>query len=109
MAIAYSEEKKSEWENFKQHGGSITFMIDREDISSTNDFENFPEIQPHLETGFEIPPTCLIQTPELQALIATHGSTWDYILCRIYLSDGKVTYRKLENGRYEAICEVPTS
>jgi|JI10StandDraft_1071094.scaffolds.fasta_scaffold2816860_2 hypothetical protein len=36
MTITYSDAKKQEWENFKNKGGSITFEIDPEDISSTN-------------------------------------------------------------------------
>ncbi len=108
MAITYSEAKKSEWENFKKNGGSIAFEIDSEDITGTQEFEEFPSIKPNLTTGFELPPTSLINTPELQALIQVHGSEWDYILCRIYLAGGKVVYKKLPNGKYVATCTVPT-
>ncbi|MBF7143266.1 MULTISPECIES: hypothetical protein [Pseudomonas] len=106
MGITYSAEKKQEWENFKTKGGMIKFEIDSTDISSTKEFETFPSIQPNLKTGFEIPPTTLIHSPELQALIQTGGSEWDYILCRIYLAGGKVTYRKLDGEKYEALCTV---
>ena len=109
MAITYSDAKKQEWEDFKKNGGSITFEIDPEDISSTKDFETYPSIQPKLNTGFELPPTSLINTPELQALIQVHGSQWDYILCRVYLSDGNVIYKKKPNGKYEAICNIPAA
>lgn len=109
MAITYSEAKKNEWENFKKNGGSIAFEIDLKDISSTQEFEEYPSIKPNLTTGFELPPTSLIDTPELQALIEVHGSEWDYILCRVYLAGGKVVYKKLANGRYEATCTVPTA
>ncbi len=107
MAITYSEEKMSEWENFKKNGGAITFEIDPTDISSTQEFEEFPSIKPNLSTGFELPPTSLINAPELQALIQGHGSEWDHILCRIYLAGGKVVYKKLPSGKYEANCTVP--
>jgi hypothetical protein len=108
MAITYSEEKKIEWENFKQNGGEIIFEIDPTDISSDKEFEEFPSIKPNLSTGFELPPTSLIDTPELQALIQVFGSGWDYILCRIYIAGGKVVYKKLPSGKYEAKCTVPT-
>lgn len=106
MGINYSVEKKQEWENFKTKGGMIKFEIDSTDISSTKEFETFPSIQLNLTTGFEIPPTTLIHSPELQALIQTGGSEWDYILCRIYLAGGKVIYRKLPSEKYEAVCTV---
>ncbi|WP_421832546.1 hypothetical protein [Limnobacter sp.] len=106
MAITYSDNKKQQWEDFKKSGGSITFEIDAEDVSSTNDFETNPEIQSKLATGFELPPTTLIHSPGLQALIQVHGSQWDYILCRVYLAGGKVVYRKLPSGKYEAQCNV---
>ncbi|QWF71825.1 hypothetical protein KEF85_04980 [Methylomonas paludis] len=41
MTITYSDDKKQEWEDFKKNGGSITFEIDPEDISSTRDFESY--------------------------------------------------------------------
>ncbi len=106
MGIAYSEEKKKEWENFKTNGGSITFEIDSTDISSTKEFENFPSIKPNLTTGFELPPTTLIHTPELQALIQTRGSEWDFIMCRIYLAGGKVIYKRISTDKYEATCTI---
>lgn len=109
VAITCSNAKKVEWENFKKNGGSISFEIDPEDISSTREFETFPSIQPNLQTGFELPPTSLIDTPELQALIQVHGSEWDYILCRIYLAGGNVIYKQLPSGKYEAACSVPAA
>lgn len=109
MAITYSEPKKQEYEAFKKSGGSITFEIDREDISSTPDFENYESIKPKLNSGFELRPTTLINTPELQALIQVHGATWDYILCRVYLAGGNVIYKKLPSGKYEATCTIPAA
>lgn len=106
MAITYTAEKSAEWNAFKVKGGSIMFEIDRTDISHDAAFETLASLQSKLRTGFEIPPTSLIETPELQALIQLHGSEWDRILCRIYLAGGKVVYRQLENGKYEAVCTV---
>lgn len=109
MAITYSDDKKAEWEHFKKNGGQISFEIDASDITTTKDFETSPSIQPKLKTGFELPPTSLIESPELQALIQVHGSEWDYILCRIYLAGGKVIYQQQNNGKYEALCTVPAA
>lgn len=106
MPITYSEIKNGEWERFKKDGGSIEFEIDREDISSTENFEKFATIAPDLTTGFELPPPRLIDTPELRALVNVYGSEWDHILCRIYLAGGKVIYKKLQSGKYEATCIV---
>ena len=109
MAITYTEQKHAEWKDFKANGGSITFEIDVTDISHDAAFEESSSLQGKLTTGFEVPPTPLIETAELQALIKFHGSEWDYILCRIYLAGGKVVYRKLGNGKYEAFCTVPSA
>ncbi|KGQ20768.1 hypothetical protein LF41_1308 [Lysobacter dokdonensis DS-58] len=107
MAITYSQQKQAEWNAFKANGGSITFEIDGTDISDDASFEKLPSLQSLLKTGFEIPPTPLIETAELQSLIQVHGSEWDYILCRIYLAGGRVIYLQLPNGQYEATCTVP--
>ncbi|WP_372828556.1 hypothetical protein [Polaromonas sp.] len=109
MTIKYSDDKQTEWEQFKKKGGKISFEIDASDITTTKDFEKNPSIQPRLKTGFELPPTSLIESPALQALIQVHGSEWDYILCRIYLAGGKVIYKQQGNGKYEAICTVPVA
>lgn len=106
MAITYFETKNQEWEDFKTNGGSITFEIDPEDISSTRDFETHTSIQPILTAGFELPPTSLINTLELQTLINVYGSHWDDILCSVYLSGGNVIYKKKPNGKYEATCNI---
>ena len=107
MTITYSPQKAQEYENFKKNGGSIVFEIDAEDISPSRDFESFDSIKPKLSTGFELPPTSLIESPELQALIAVSGSVWDFIVTRVYLAGGKVIYRKQSNGKYQAECTVP--
>jgi len=107
MAITHSPAKQQEYENFKTNGGSITFEIDPTDISITREFESYPSIQPNLTTGFELPPTTLINLPELQASIQLHGSIWDYILCQVYNSGGNVIYKKMPNDKYEATCNVP--
>ena len=109
MTITYSDAKKQEYENFKKNGGSITLEIDPEDISSTRDFETYQSIQPKLTTGFELPPTNLIHSRELQAEIQVHGSQWDYILCRVYLSGGNVIYKQKPNCKYEATCNIPAA
>lgn len=65
MAIACAAEKNEEWSAFKVNGGSIAFEIDRTDISHDAAFETLASLQSKLRTGFEIPPTSLIETPEL--------------------------------------------
>lgn len=109
MAITYSDSKKQEYEAFKKGGGSITFEIDPEDISNPPDFEDYESIKPRLDSGFELRPQTLIDTPELLALIQAHGSTWDYILCRVYLAGGSVIYKKLKSGKYAATCTIPAT
>lgn len=106
MAITYTAALKDEWESFKNNGGKIVFEVDPEDIASDRGFETDASLRPNLATGFELAPTSLIDTPELQALIQTAGSEWSYIFMRIYLAGGKVIYRRLPSGKYSASCEV---
>lgn len=106
MAITYSDAKAIEWKAFKRNGGTIRFEIDAEDVARNRDFEKLPSLEPKLKTGFELPPTSLIDSPELKAAIRVYGSEWDSILCRIYLAGGRVIYKQQQNGKYEAICTV---
>lgn len=107
MAITYSEQKSAEWERFKRNGGEIVFEVDREDISTNADFESDPDISKQLDSGFELPPSLIIGTPELQVLIGAYGSQWDYIMTRVYLEKGRVVYKRKLNGKYDAHCVVP--
>ena len=104
MKIISSGTKETEWDNFKNNGGAITFTVDSKDICSNREFETSPSIQPDLQTGFELPPTSLINSPELQAKIMEQGSEWDNILCHVYLAGGNVIYKQISPGKYEATC-----
>lgn len=107
MAITYSPQKAAEYEDFKKNGGTIVFEIDPEDVTTNADFEESEYLKSKLNSGFELPPTSLIETPELQAEISIHGSQWDFIFTRIYLAGGKVIFRKQSNGKYQAECTIP--
>jgi len=109
MKIICSDTKQIEWDNFVKNGGSITFTITSEDICSNREFETSPSIKPNLKTGFELPPTSLINSPELQTQIQAHGSEWDNILCHVYLAGGNVIYKQISIGKYEATCNASKS
>ena len=106
MKIICSDTKQIEWDNFKKNGGSITFAIDSEVICSNREFETSPSIQPKLQTGFELPPTSIINSPELLAQIQMHGSEWDNISCQVYLAGGNIIYKRISTGKYEATCNA---
>jgi len=106
MKIICSDTKQIEWDNFKKNGGSITFTVDSGDICSNREFETSPSIKPNLRTGFELPPTSIINSPELQAQVQMHGSEWENILCHIYLAGGNVIYKQISTGKYEATCNA---
>ncbi|EGR0096971.1 hypothetical protein QX226_22740 [Vibrio vulnificus] len=107
MAVTVTENKKQEWDTFVSKGGNIEFEIDSSDISSNLEFETYPSISPNLESGFELPPTSMISTTELQAQIMLYGSDWDQILAFVYLHGGKVIYKKVAGGKYKANCSIP--
>jgi hypothetical protein len=96
-----------EYDRFKSEGGDIVFTIDGTDISEKKEFEQFPSVIPKLQTGFELPPTTMIHAAELLAQIRVRGSEWDNILASVYLCGGKIIYKQIGGGKYEAHCSVP--
>lgn len=106
MTVTYSDAKKREFEDFQKNGGTIIFEIDAEDISDSKDFEISPEIQAKLGSGFELPPTTMIHTAELQAQVLLYGSPWTVMMTDVYRRGGRIIYRQKATGKYEATCSV---
>ncbi len=94
---------REEFENFFKDGGKLTFTIDAEDISPDKSFEKFELIEPFLKTGFEINPISNIAE---SAKVAVFDDGWFGIWSNVYLSNGNVIFKQLDNGKYEALCEI---
>lgn len=95
-----------EYQDFFTNGGNVTYNIESNDISDNADFENFETIKPNLKTGFELPPSSVIHSLESQVEIIRYGTEWTKIVARVYRNDGKIIYKKLDNGSFQADCSI---
>lgn len=89
------------------NGGFYDIEIDASEIPMTAKEEAWEDIAPVLTTGFEMAPTTIIHDAVTANDILTKIETWGQIVVLIYRRGGKITYRKLPNGRYNAHVERP--
>ncbi|OHU97801.1 hypothetical protein BLA34_22005 [Ralstonia solanacearum] len=103
--MAVTGVSRQQYETFMRSGGTLTFRVEAHDIDNSDDgaFEQSPTIQPRLHTGFEIPPTSLIMDdPKAYAEAWLHGDLWTRVIVRVYSQGGKIVYRKVAQGQYDA-------
>ena len=100
MAIQYPD--KAEFEGVLKNGGKVKFIIDENDIDSTGNFKNAAIIKPYLKTGFEIPPSPIIEDPVVAANISVYGDDWTLIIAQSYMNGAKIIYKQLNDGTFEA-------
>lgn len=97
----------ADYRKFLNEGGQITFEIDAEDIERDKKFENIPQIKSLLSTGFELPPTSIIDDSRAVVQIWTYGEPWTIVLTDVYRKRGKIIYKRLISGKYQAECSIP--
>lgn len=93
---------ENQYKLFVSSGGSLTFYLDAEDIESGGGFESSPLIKPYLFSGFELVPTPIIHEPSERGMLLFYGGSWEKVIAHTYLNKGKIIYKKLPDGRYEA-------
>lgn len=98
---------EEEYKHFLAHGGTLIFEIDADDIDSRGGFEDSPLVKPHLESGFELRPSQVIEDLPNTAALFLYGGSWTRVVTHTYLQGGTINYRKLPSGRYEAKVEAP--
>ncbi|MBK5274154.1 MAG: hypothetical protein JJE30_03780 [Desulfuromonadales bacterium] len=99
---------ENEYAKFLENGGFICVTIDKSDIMSESDFETSEEIRPNLFKGFEIPPSnVIVNIPENRATMYQYGEPWDRTVIFVYGHGGKIIYKKIANGKYEAEVTLP--
>jgi hypothetical protein len=96
-----------QYNDFLTNGGTLTFTIDANDISPDNTFENLPLIKPYLYSGFELRPSSIIHEPQEAAQIYIHGDSWTRVVTIVYRNGGKIVYKKLSSGIFQAECTIP--
>ncbi len=105
--MAVTGATQEQYRNFLDNGGSLTFVIGAQDIASDSSFENFELITPYLHTGFELRPSSVIHEPKEAAQILVFGDSWTRIVTTVYRNGGKIIYKKLTNGDFQADCTIP--
>jgi hypothetical protein len=100
--VEFNEEEYEAIRGVIDHGGFYTVVIDAADIPMDARSEAFPAVAPVLSTGFEMPPSSIINEPISANEILTKVDTWGQVQVLIYKRGGKIVYRKLPDGRYEA-------
>jgi hypothetical protein len=86
-------------------GGFYTIEIDADDIPLSPEDEKIPYIAENLITGFQHAPSTIVQDPKTALEVLRHMDTWGRMQVLIAHVGGKITYRKLPNGRFEAKVE----
>ena len=92
-----------QYEDFMKNGGQISYVIDTLELSEIREFEEVPVIKASLHSGFELGPN--LQSKEVSDLIR-HGNIWNRIVNSVYSKNGKITYKKLSSGNYQANCSI---
>lgn len=95
------------YKNFLSGGGSVRFELEPQDISNNGDFEKAALLRPLLDAGFELLPPIATGDAEQATPLSLYGGTWHDIQCQVYGRKGTIRYKRLEAGRYEAMCTVP--
>jgi hypothetical protein len=100
---------EAEYTHFLSHGGELTFNgLRATDIDSVAAFEESPLIKPHLDTGFEIQPSsAVVDDPHSRAPLLYYGGSWTRVVVSAYANGGKIIYRRLPDGMYEAKVSTP--
>lgn len=105
MAITGVTEE--DYRHFVKHGGKLRFEMEAKDLDPSSSFEKSPLLAPYLEYGFELKPSPVIEMPQNSAALFLYGGSWDRVIAHTYLNGGRIVYKKLASGRYEAVAEAP--
>jgi hypothetical protein len=98
---------EDQYTQFLKNGGKLIFQIDAGDIDPTGGFARSPIIAPNLSTGFELVPSPIIEDPNHRGQLLFFGGSWERVIAYTYLHGGKIIYKKLPDGRFEAAVSMP--
>ncbi|MDW9365806.1 hypothetical protein GOA99_07180 [Sinorhizobium meliloti] len=86
--------------NVLKEGGSYTMLLDADDMQMSDDVVE--ALGDTLHTGFEMEPTSLIYFDDAASEILRLADGWTAVPVRVYRAGGKIIYKKLSDGRFEA-------
>jgi hypothetical protein len=90
-----------------REGGTHTFEIDAEDIDYRGLFERLQVItdptQPFMLPPFDVTDAKVLEHPWRPS------HAWEIVVEQVYNRKGHIAYCRTKDGRYRAVCSVPTS
>ncbi|WP_221167007.1 hypothetical protein [Rhizobium lentis] len=86
--------------NVLDKGGSYTMLLDADDMKMSDDVVE--ALGETLHTGFEMKPTSIIYSDATASEILRLADGWTAVPVRVYRAGGKILYKKLSDGRFEA-------
>ncbi|MDN0008057.1 hypothetical protein QVM88_17370 [Providencia stuartii] len=93
--------------DFFKNGGVLEYEVEANEIDESNpDFYKLPTIQPKLSTGFELPPSEIINYPKEAAQIVVYGDDWTRFITRVYAAGGRIIYKQISPDIYHAECTL---
>ena len=98
---------QTQYAEFLENGGTLVFTIDSIEISSNNSSEDYSQVKPYLYSGFELEPSSIIHDPKYDGHLLLHGDSWSKVVTSVHRLGGKIIYKKLTTGNYQAECTVP--
>lgn len=91
--------------DFFQNGGVLVYEVEANEIDESNpNFYKLPAIQPKLSTGFELPPSEIINYSKDAAQIVVYGDDWTRFITRVYTAGGRIIYTQTRPDTYQAEC-----
>lgn len=97
---ALTQEDREAITSILENGGSHTITLEEADVGMTDEVRQ--ALGNRLHTGFDLPPTSLIYLDKEATEILALSRGWTQIPVLVYRADGKIIYKRLPNGRYEA-------
>ncbi|HGM6756488.1 TPA: hypothetical protein ACKQB7_002216 [Serratia marcescens] len=87
-------------------GGVLEYELSALEVGDgSTAFENFKNIKPYLNVGFELPPTTVVDSPTELAQILALADGWTRLIAFTYAQGGKVMYQQVAPNVYRARCE----
>jgi len=105
--VAISGVSENQYREYLSGGGTLTFQLDADDIEPGAGFEQSPLLAPFLDTGFELKPSPVIESPPDAVQLLLHGDSWVRVLVHTYRRGGSIVYRRISPGRYSATVCAP--
>jgi len=107
--LAITGVSQEQYAHYLSNGGTLVFQLEANDIEPGSGFEKSALISPFLDTGFELKPPPLIESPSDAAQLLLRGESWLRVVVFTYRRGGSIVYKRVAAGRYEATVSSPSN